>query len=142
MAHHDESTPQRVATPVPARDGAPPLPTPVRASLGDDQAGVRRAEATRTTVELEVDGTSWTASVGGMSRSGATLASAPTLLLRFDRTGGGDESPREAWVVGRSLADLTDLQVEVAFGRSRPAPEAWERKPLFPEAGSRSGKEG
>ena len=84
----------------------------------------------------------WTVRVGGMSRSGAALAAAPILLVLFERAGGGDEARREAWVVGRSLEDLTELQMEAALRRSTPAQSEWSRKPIFPESGSRSGKDG
>lgn len=91
---------------------------------------------------VEVDGVSWVAIVGGMTRSGAGSASAPILLLQFRPRDAAAGAPREVWVVGGSLADLTDLQIEAAFRRSAEAPEAWARKPLFPEAASRSGKDG
>lgn len=142
MGQDETPTTSGSAAPEPARGGAPPPPTPVRASLGAETGGTVAEEPSTTTAEVEVDGVSWTVRVGGMSSSGAAGAAAPILLLRFESREEGDAAPRESWVVGRSLRELTELQIEAAFGRSAPAPEAWSRKPIFPEAGSRSGKDG
>ncbi|HKJ01200.1 MAG TPA: hypothetical protein VJ997_02060 [Longimicrobiales bacterium] len=142
MVSDDSAASRPARTPVPARAGAAPPPTPVRTSLGDERGEAAHEEAPRATVQVHVDGTSWTARVGGVTRSGAGGASAPILLLRFEAEGGGEETAREAWVVGRSLAGLSELQLEAACRRSEPAPANWVRKPLFPEAGSRSGKDG
>lgn len=129
-------------SPVPAREGGHTPPTPVRASLADERAEAVAPSTPKNEVVLEVDGASWSASVEGMTRFGAGSASAPVLVLRFRPRDAGVEGVREAWVVGTSLADLTDLQLEAAFRRSGAAPQSWERKALFPEAGSRSGKDG
>lgn len=140
MGQRDDRDSPDFTTPLTTRDEAHPLPMPVRASLGDTQGEAREGGGPRTTAEFEADGASWSARVGGKGRSGA--ASAPMLLLVFERTGGGDDEMREAWVVGNSLADLTDLEMEGAFRKSTPTPVGWSRKPLFPEAGSRSGRDG
>lgn len=111
--------------------------------MGDDKGEeVQRTEVVRDTAELEVEGVQWTARIGGKSRSGAALAPAPILLVRFECADDTGAPPREAWVVGASLGDLTPLQVEAAFLASEVAGEPWVPKPLFPEAGSRSGKDG
>lgn len=138
---HPEQT-DTSPSPVPVREGAHPLPTPVRASMADEKGEPGAGSPAPSEVALEVDGASWVAGVDGMTRSGAGAASAPILLLRFQSRDPEAPGPREAWVVGRSLADLTDLQLEAAFRRSTPIPEAWARKSLFPEAGSRTGKDG
>lgn len=140
MGHPHDRDSQEFAVPAAAGGEAHPRPTPVRASLGDPQGDAKRPEAARTTAEFEADGASWSVHVGGKGRSGA--ASAPILLLVFERIRGGDPEMREAWVVGNSLADLTDLDVDGAFGRSMPTPVPWSQKPLFPEAGSRGGRDG
>lgn len=110
--------------------------------MGDDKSEeTPRTEVVRDTAELEVEGARWTARVGGKSRSGAALASAPILLVRFECADDAGARPRQAWVVGASLGKLTPLQVEAAFRASEVAEEPWARKPLFPEAGSRSGRD-
>lgn len=140
MAHRDDRDPASSTIPLVAKDEAHPLPTPVRASLGDAQGDTRPEDAPRTTADFEADGASWSVRVGGKGRSGA--ASAPILLLLFEKSGGSEGDAREAWIVGDSLAHLTELEVEGAFRKSAPTPGAWSQKPLFPEAGSRSGKDG
>jgi len=142
MAHQDASESVESATEGPARGEVRSPPTPVRASLGDPQGDPTPGVPLETTCTLEVDGRSWTVEVGGKSRSGAASASAPILLLVFRKNEDAGEA-RDAWVVGRSLTDLTDLQLDEAFRRSAPvSEEAWASKPLFPEAGTRGGKDG
>lgn len=138
--------PQAPETPIPlmsARDAAHGVPTPVRASLGEenDLGHPDGLAAKDVPVALEMDGVDWTVDVGGISRSGAASAAASILLLRF-RTTDGTAAEREAWVVAKRLADLTELQLDEAFRSSTPAPDPWLAKPIFPEAGSRSGRDG
>ena len=141
MVQDDASDEPNPSAPIPARGPAPPPPTPVRASLGDAPVG-GTAEPAVPMTEIEVDGTAWSVRVDGKSRSGAALASAPILFLRFERTDGVEGPSREAWAVGRALSDLTEFQVEEAFRKSAPDPGTWTRKPLFPETGSRGGRDG
>jgi hypothetical protein len=143
MGHDQKPTPARPSAPTPAREGTPPTPpTPVRAFLGDAGGDTPAVEPLASEASLEVDGVPWTVTVAGKSRSGAAEGPAPILLLRFEVPAGAEAEPREAWAVGRALGELTERQLERAFRTSRPAPTAWNRKPLFPEAGSRSGKDG
>lgn len=114
-------------------------PIPVREMVPDRKPEpVRRREAEPTeipeiTLAFEVEGEEWIAKEAGRTRSGTSPDSgAPLLLVTFHRAGaeeesGGDqesvraEDPeREALTVARSLEDLSPLQVEELFQRSRP----------------------
>lgn len=145
MAPHEPNDETRPPAPIPAREPATTVPTPIRESLSDSPGGHGTVEEERgPTVArtLEEAGATWTAQAVGVARSGAAGASALILLVRFEPPEGGSHPPREVWVVARSLSDLSDGQLEEAFGRSVPAAEPWRAKPLFPEAGSKGGRDG
>lgn len=127
--------------PKPADEGGSPTrPTPVRDLMRPDEAEAESSAspspAPPPSVELEIDGIAWRVEVVGRTRSGtAPDTGAPLLLLRFRREteGEGREAEREAWAVSRSLSDLSELQLEELFGRSRPMPE--DRDEAAPEFG-------
>ncbi len=114
-------------------------PIPVRETVPDRKPEpVRRREAEPTeipevTMAFEADGEQWIATEAGRTRSGTSPDSgAPLLLITFHRAVAEDESEgddepvrkgdpeREVLAVARSLEDLSSLQVEELFRRSRP----------------------
>ena len=103
--------------PTPVRDLAPP-----GASRG---ASPDVSEAT-----VDVDGVPWTVRVQGRS-GGASTASAPLLLLGFWQAQSAPAPPdREALVVGRLLADMSEGELQAAFAQSR-VPADPDRRPGF-----------
>jgi hypothetical protein len=102
--------------PIPVREMAPPTrPEPVRPR---EDAPSPAPEVVR---DLEVDGQSWQAREGGVTRSGtAPDSGAPLLLVTFQRPGEDGDPERESLTVAKSLDELSDLQLRELFGRSRP----------------------
>lgn len=93
--------------------GAPELEPPEPSLTGAERA-------------LEIDGVSWVVRSGGRTVSGTSPDSgAPLLLLLFHRVegdGAASEDPeREAWAVAASLAELSETQLLMYLGRSRPS---------------------
>lgn len=124
-------------TPIPVRDMMPGRkPTPVAGESGEAPA------LPDVEVSFEVEGEEWTAGVGGLTRSGtAPDSGAPLLLVTFRRGSSeeeGDPPPpeREAWAVARRLDDLSRLQLEELFRRSRPF------RQVDPSGGDREGGTG
>lgn len=92
--------------------------------------------------QLEVDGERWTVRVLGCSVAGPASAPLPFLLLGFFSADEPSAPRREALLVGRSLSDLTELELLAAWHSGRPPRPAGERPPFFPEISSKGGKEG
>jgi hypothetical protein len=121
-------------------------PTPARAWAGGD-GGAVDARTTRAApgaegiepdvseVALEVDGEAWRVRVLG--RSGRSDGRSPALLvLGFWSPGEPDRRHvREATVVARALADLSDARLREAFDTATPPPAPEGRKPFFDAAG-------
>jgi len=134
--------------PLPARPpeieplAVPGKPTPARALAGPrggdaelsaprDATGARGTGADVPEVSLEVDGSTWRVRVVGRSgRAGSR--SPPLLVLGFWPPGEcGPEHAREAVVVARTLAELTDARLQEAHGASKPPPLPDRMKPFF-----------
>lgn len=92
--------------------------------------------------QLEVDGEHWTVRVLGRSVAGPVSAPLPFLLLGFFAADEPSTLRREALLVGRSLSDLTELEILAAWHSGRPPRPPGERPPFFPEIAGKGGKEG
>ncbi|MCH7533919.1 MAG: hypothetical protein IIB36_19455 [Gemmatimonadetes bacterium] len=121
-------------TPVVARQ-APESgkPTPVRGDLatpGVFPGASPDVEPDVGEATVEVDGTSWTVRVRGRSGGGSAV-NTPLLLLGFWKVQSATSPPdREAFVVGRLLADMTAGDLEAALAESRD-PADPDRRPAF-----------
>ena len=108
--------------PIVARQVAEPgKPTPVRdlAAPGVSPGAFPEVEPDIDEATVEVDGTSWTIRVQGRS-GGSDAMKPPLLLLGFWKAQTVASPPdREALVVGRLLADLTEDDLEAALAESR-----------------------
>jgi len=93
-------------------------------------------------VELEAGGERWIVRVLGRSTSGPASAAMPFLLLGFFGADAPSEPRREALVVGRDLAELTQLELLAAWQSGRAPRPPGERRPFFPEIAGKGGKEG
>jgi len=124
------------------RDAPAAPPTPVRAAPPVAAAPSEPARASAADVELEAGGERWTVRVIGRSVSGPALAPMPFLLLGFFLADEPAAPRREALLVGRDLADLTDLELLAAWHSGRSPRPAGERRPFFPEIAGKGGKEG
>lgn len=117
---HDEPDPSAEEgerrAPIPVREMVPATkPEPVRPP---DKAPAPSPEVVR---ELEVEGQTWEAREGGVTRSGtAPDSGAPLLLVTFQRPDREGDPEREAMTVAGSLEELSDLQLRELFGGSRP----------------------
>lgn len=109
-------------TPRPARDAAPPDPSPTG------------PEPDAAEVTLEVGDETWVVRVlgrAGGSQDGAT----PLLLLGFwAPDSDGADHARELLIVGRTLNELTDSDLRETYERAAPANVDPGRGPFFPDA--------
>ena len=111
--------------PAPARA----RPRPVRPT-DDDLPTEGEAESKFT--EIQVAGEHWVVHVAGASLAGESSGSvAPLLLLTFARAGEAEHPTSEVMVAGRTLSDLSDLQLENAFRQARPHEPEWSGRPIF-----------
>lgn len=86
---------------------------------------------------VEVDRLSWTVRVQGRS-GGASAVSAPLLLLGFWKGQSASLPPdREALVVGRLLADLSESELAEALAGSSDPADADRRPGFFAELSER-----
>jgi hypothetical protein len=86
---------------------------------------------------VDVDGTIWTVRVQGRS-GGTSTVSAPLLLLGFWNAQSAPAPPdREALVVGRLLADMSERELEAALAQSRVPPDPDRRPGFFAEISDR-----
>ena len=92
--------------------------------------------------EMEADGERWTVRVLGRSTSGPASARMPLLQLGFFGPGDPSEPRREALVVARDLADMTELELLAAWQSARAPRHPGEPRPFFPEIAGKGGKEG
>jgi len=78
-------------------------------------------------------GRSVTARILGRSETGR----APVMLLGFRSEAPDDADEREALVVGRDLASLSDAQLAAALDRARPPSRSMEPRPFFADSSER-----
>ncbi len=123
------------------RGAAPTTPTPVRAVAAPLPAPPE-AGRSATDAELRTGDERWTVRVLGRSVSGPSSARTPFLLLGFFDADEPSEPRREALVVGRDLADLTESELLTAWHAGRVPRPSGERKPFFGEIAGKRGKEG
>jgi len=90
---------------------------------------------------VEVDGVEWTVSEAGRAMAGTSGTRVGVLLLVFERGDGeGKVDPQEseplteAMVVGRSLEELSEEALQVAFQRRRPHKRSPEATPFFADS--------
>lgn len=119
----------------------PSPPTPVRSVMAASPPPEAAWPAGEETV-LEADGVNWTVRVLGRSLAGSASAAAHLLLVGFFHPEDAALPRREALVVARSLAQLTELQLEAAWKTAQAPQAAGTRKPIFPEIAAKGGKEG
>jgi hypothetical protein len=123
-------------------EGAPPSPpTPVRSAMAAPPSPEAARQASGGVV-LEADGIRWAVRVLGRSSSGSASAAAPLLLLGFFHPEDAALPTREALVVARALAQLTELQLDAAWRTGQPPQPPGTRKPIFPEITAKGGKDG
>ena len=107
-------------------------PTPVRdlVTPGASRGASPDVSSDVSEATVDVDGTTWTVRVQGRSGGGSTV-SAPLLLLGFWNAQSAPAPPdREALVVGRLLADMSERELEAALAQSR-VPADPDRRPGF-----------
>lgn len=120
---HDEKERRPGAQPPPARDLATP----------SSRAAPPAEEPDLDGATVEVDGTVWTVRVRGRS-GGSSAMKAPLLLLGFWEKQTAESLPdREALVVGRRFADLTEDDLQTALAESRDPAAASRSKGFFSE---------
>jgi len=114
-------------------------PTPVRdlARSGASTDVPADVEPDVEEATVEVDRLSWTVRVQGRS-GGASAASIPLLLLGFWKDQSASLPPdREALVVGRLLADLSEGELVAALAGSSDPPDPDRRPGFFVELSER-----
>ena len=114
-------------------------PTPVRdlsrPAASTDLPAEVDVDVEETTVD--VDGLSWTVRVQGRS-GGASTANTPLLLVGFWKAPSVASTPdREALVVGRLLADMSEEELAAALAGSRNPPDPDRRPGFFAEISER-----
>lgn len=136
-------------TPPPPRDegpdrpksARPSKPTPVRA-LEDTprpRGGEPDPPPERTT--FESGGRVWVAEVAGQGGGPGRAGGPGLLLLKLEPEEPGDDGePREAWLVGERLSELTEAHLERALARSIPWREDDGPAPFFTDEGGRRGR--
>lgn len=98
-------------------------------------------EVARPTRDFEYDGESWTAELSGRTRSGTPPDSgAPLMLVRFRPTESEAPEDLQAWAVGRTLDELSDVQLAELAGRAQPLPPSSDPAPRAPSARSRDSR--
>lgn len=98
-------------------------PTPVRAMMGEPDAGLSDEGPSEETPsrEIEVRGERWTAHAVGRTRSGTSPdPGAPLLLIAFARTEDPADFAWEGLTVAESLAEISDDELQELFERARP----------------------
>jgi hypothetical protein len=119
----------------------PSKPTPVRAleNTPRPRSGEPGPPPERTT--FESGGRVWVAEVAGQGGGPARGGGPGLLLLKLEPEGPGDDpGPREGWVVGARLSELTEFHLERALARSGPWREDRGAAPFFTEEGGRRGR--
>lgn len=114
-------------------------PTPVRASLDGHEGTSGGADPEEEEIQLALDGSEWVVRVNGRTRAGVAVGGAPILMLGFFDDPAATVPRLEALVVGRSLSDMSEGQIDAAFRLARP-PSDPAKEDFFPEASSRRRK--
>lgn len=124
--------------PSPAR---PSKPTPVRALEDTPRPRGEEPGPPPERATFESEGRSWVAEVVGQAGGPGPGDGPGLLLLRLEPEEPGDgPGPREAWLVGKRLSELTESHLERALARSEPWREGREPAPFFTEEGGRRGR--
>lgn len=137
--------------PTPARDaaggdaggGGGDRPTPVRVSMDAqrDASEPREPPSRRLGLGEGEREEEWIARVEGRAETGgAGDTGVPLLFLTFARADDPERRLRETIRVGRSLAGLSEMELEAALAEARPFEGDWERSDLF--AGTRKKRGG
>ena len=116
--------------------GRPGKPTPVRSlRKGPHDTEETDIDPERTSIVLE--GVSWEVVVDGASYGGSAPNPVRMLVLRFTRQDDQESRPREAWVVGDRLEDLSEDRLLAALRDAEPRAERREATGFFEDLGGR-----
>lgn len=156
MSGDEEGTDERGRRPTSARDAAGrdaggrdaadeagDRPTPVRVSMDAqrDAPEPREPPSRRLRRGEEEREEEWIVRVEGRAETGgAGDVGTPLLFLTFARSDDPERRLRETIRVGRSLAGLSEMELQEALDGARPFEGDWERSDLF--AGTRKKRGG